>query len=130
MQFIEEKIDDIYIFKLGGRLDSNTSLEFEKNITQTIEDGAIYIIIDFENIEFISSAGLRAILSIIKILKSRKGKIVLCSMTDYVKEVFKVSGFDKLLTIVLSRDDAIQEFSSVGQNGKAVPNINSRGNAK
>ena len=53
MQFIEEKIDDIYIFKLGGRLDSNTSLEFEKNITQTIEDGAIYIIIDFENIEFI-----------------------------------------------------------------------------
>ncbi len=128
MQFIEEKIDDIYIFKLGGRLDSNTSLEFEKNITQTIEDGAIYIIIDFENIEFISSAGLRAILSIIKILKRRKGKIVLCSMTDSVKEVFKISGFDTLLTIVLSRDDAIHEFVTVGQNGKAAPNINPHGN--
>ena len=110
MQMIEEKVDDIYIYKLSGRLDSNTSIAFEEKIMQTIEGGSNHVIVDFENIEFLSSAGLRALLNITKDLNRRAGKIVLCSMAEYVREVFAISGFDTIMTIVSSLDGAIKEF--------------------
>ncbi len=110
MQIVEENQNDIYIFKLTGRLDSKTSPEFEKKIVRVIEDGSNQIIVDFEELEYLSSAGLRVLLKATKSLKQIEGRIVLCSMADYVREVFEISGFDTFLPIVPKRDDALKEF--------------------
>jgi anti-sigma B factor antagonist len=110
MQIFEENQDNIYIFKLTGRLDSKTSPEFEKKIVQAIEDGYNQIIVDFEDLEYLSSAGLRVLLKATKRLKQIEGKIVLCSMADYVREVFEISGFDSFLPILAKREDALKEF--------------------
>jgi anti-sigma B factor antagonist len=69
------------------------------------------MIIDFKNLDYISSAGLRVILKATKALKREDGKIMLCDMQDYVKEVFEISGFDSLLPIVGSMGDALDAFS-------------------
>ena len=63
MEIIEENQGGINIFKLNGRLDSNTSQGFEKKIFQAIDDGSKSMIIDFKDLEYISSAGLRVIQS-------------------------------------------------------------------
>lgn len=110
MQIVEEKQNDIYIFKLNGRLDSKTSPEFETKISRVIEDGSSHIVVDFENLEYLSSAGLRVLLKATKSLKHLEGKLVLCSMADYVREVFEISGFDSFLPIVPKLDDALKEF--------------------
>jgi anti-sigma B factor antagonist len=110
MEIIEENQSGINIFKLNGRLDSNTSQGFEKKIFQAIEDGSKSMIIDFRDLEYISSAGLRVILKATKALKREEGKMMLCDMQDYVKEVFEIAGFDSFLPIVSTMDDALQSF--------------------
>jgi anti-sigma B factor antagonist len=110
MEIIEENQSGINIFKLNGRLDSNTSQGFEKKIFQAIEDGSKSMIIDFRDLEYISSAGLRVILKATKALKREEGKMMLCDMQDYVKEVFEIAGFDSFLPIVGTMDDALQAF--------------------
>ncbi|MFC1814484.1 STAS domain-containing protein [Thermodesulfobacteriota bacterium] len=110
MQIIEEKQNEIFIFKLAGRLDSNTSPGFEEKVVDAIESGFSQMIIDFEKLEYLSSAGLRVILKTTKDLKRTDGKLVLCSMADYVKEVFEISGFDSFLPIVSTRADALNMF--------------------
>ena len=110
MEIIEESQSGVNIFKLNGRLDSNTSQGFEKKIFQAIDDGSKSMLIDFKNLEYISSAGLRVILKATKALKRKEGKMMLCDMQDYVKEVFEIAGFDSFLTIVGTMDDALQAF--------------------
>jgi anti-sigma B factor antagonist len=111
MEIIEENQNGINIYKLNGHLDSNTSLGFENKLIQAIDDGSKSMIIDFKNLDYISSAGLRVILKATKALKREDGKIMLCDMQDYVKEVFEISGFDSLLPIVGSMGDALDAFS-------------------
>jgi len=110
MEIILEKQDAISVFKLNGRLDSNTSQGFEEKIFGAITDGSKQMVIDFKDIDYISSAGLRVILKATKALNREKGKIMLCSMQDYVKEVFEIAGFDAFLPIVKNREEALKSF--------------------
>jgi anti-sigma B factor antagonist len=110
MDIVEVKQGGVSTFKLQGRLDSNTSQSFEKRLLDAISDGTKNVIIDFKELDYISSAGLRVILKATKTLKRQDGKIMLCSMQDYVKEVFEIAGFDSFLPIVPSLDDAVKAF--------------------
>jgi anti-sigma B factor antagonist len=110
MEIIEEKQSDINIFRLNGRLDSNTSQGFEQKIFQAITDGSKHMVVDFKDLDYISSAGLRVILKATKAIKREDGQIMLCDMQDYVKEVFEIAGFDSFLPIVATMDDALKSF--------------------
>ena len=110
MEIIERTHDDINIFKLNGRLDSNTSPGLEEKILYAIESGSTKLVIDFKDLDYISSAGLRVLNKATKRLKPREGKIILCSLQDYIKEVFEIAGFDSFIPIVSTCDDALIEF--------------------
>ena len=110
MEIFEKEEKGVSIFKLAGRLDSKTSPEFEKKIFDAIDKGSKQMIVDFGDLDYISSAGLRVILKATKDLKRSEGNFVLCSMKDYVKEVFEISGFDSFLPIVSSMDEALQKM--------------------
>jgi len=110
MEIIETKQNEISIFKLNGRLDSNTSPGLEDKLATAMKDGTRNMVLDFENLDYISSAGLRIILKTTKDLKRSEGHIILCAMQDYVKEVFEIAGFDSFLPIVPSLDDAIAKL--------------------
>lgn len=107
MQISEETFDDVQVYKLSGRLDSNTSPDFEKVLVAALENGSRKMVADFKNLDYISSAGLRVILKTTKALKRTDGTLVLCAMKDYVKEVFEISGFDTFLPIVADMDAAL-----------------------
>jgi len=108
MDITETKHDQYSIFKLNGRLDSNTAMGFEQKLFECIENGTQRLILDFQDLDYISSAGLRVILKATKNLKTSDGKLVLCAMQDYVKEVFEISGFDSFLPIEATLDDAVK----------------------
>jgi anti-sigma B factor antagonist len=107
MEIIENQKEDVSIFKLNGRLDSNTSPALEKKLVAAIENGTRNMVIDFENLDYISSAGLRIILKTTKDLKRTDGQIVLCAMQDYVREVFEIAGFDTFLPIFSTVEEAL-----------------------
>ena len=110
MDIRESEKNDIRIFKLDGRLDSNTSPNLEKRLVDAIETGTKNMILDFEDLDYISSAGLRIILKTTKDLKNSEGNLILCAMQDYVKEVFEIAGFDTFLPIVPTMDDAFAKL--------------------
>ena len=110
MDIVEVRQDDVNIYRVQGRLDSNSSPELEQRIFEAIDKGSKDMVLDFEELDYISSAGLRVILKATKDIKRADGKIILCAMQDYVKEVFEISGFDSLLPIMTSVDDAMKQF--------------------
>jgi anti-sigma B factor antagonist len=110
MEVLEKRQDGICILELLGRLDSNTSPEFEKKIFEVIDDGTRSVVVNFASLDYISSAGLRVLLKAAKELKRSDGKIVLCSMKDYIKEVFEIAGFVSLFPITSSVVEAVEEF--------------------
>jgi anti-sigma B factor antagonist len=110
MEITERQQDDIVIFSLSGRLDSNTSPDFEKRLSGVIRQGTRCLVVDFGALDYISSAGLRVILKATKDIKRAEGRFVLCAMKDYVREVFEIAGFDTFLPIFTSLEDALQQF--------------------
>lgn len=110
MEIKENQNGNIHVFELSGRLDSRTSPEFDERIIQAMEKGANNIVIDFQSLEYISSAGLRVLNKAHKKLKHTNGKIMMCNMVDYIKEVFEIAGFDTFLPIVPDQQTALKSF--------------------
>lgn len=106
MDIIEERQKDLMILRVGGQLDLNTAPLLEEKINASMEAGQQRLIIDFEQLEYISSAGMRVILKTSKALKRQQGALMLCAMQDYVKEVFEIAGFDSFLSITGSLEEA------------------------
>ena len=86
------------IVNICGRLDTVTSPELEKSVTSLIEVGKT-IVFDCEKMEYISSAGLRVVLSTHKQCAASGGRFILRNLTAEVRSVFDMTGFSRLLTI-------------------------------
>ncbi len=82
---------------LEGRLDTVTAPELENELKNSL-DGVTALTLDFEELEYISSAGLRTLLSVYKLLY-RKGSMKIINVNDIVREVFDVTGFSDILNI-------------------------------
>ena len=94
-----ERQDAALTVALEGRLDTTTAPELEKALTEAL-DGVEALTIDLEKLEYISSAGLRVLLSAQKkIRENGDGRLVVRNASDLVKEVFEVTGFCDILTI-------------------------------
>jgi anti-anti-sigma factor len=107
MQVSEVKEGETLILVLEGRLDSTTSADFEKQIVDAIHNNEKHIVIDLAGVDYISSAGLRAVLIGAKQMNAGYGKIALCGLSEKLQEVFHMSGFDKILTILPTRGEAV-----------------------
>lgn len=95
---IEKKAEgkDLMI-ALTGRLDTTTAPELEKEVKERI-DGVEKLSFDFADLEYISSAGLRVLLSAQKIM-NKQGSMVIRNVSENIKEIFEVTGFSDILTV-------------------------------
>lgn len=85
------------VVALEGRLDTTTAPQLEEELKTGLE-GVTDLVIDLSKLEYISSAGLRVLLSAFKIM-SNKGKMKVTNANELVKEVFEVTGFSDFLPI-------------------------------
>jgi anti-sigma B factor antagonist len=83
---------------LDGRLDTTTAPQLEKELSNLF-DGTEKLVFDFGNLQYISSAGLRVLLSAQKKMNAQSGSMVIRNANDMVMEVFDVTGFLDILTI-------------------------------
>ncbi len=84
-------------FALSGRLDTMTAPDLEKALTESLS-GVSELTLDFENLDYISSAGLRVLLSAQKLM-SKQGGMKLVHVNETIMEIFEVTGFSDILTI-------------------------------
>lgn len=82
---------------LSGRLDTTTAPQFEAELKTSL-DNISSLIMDFEALEYISSAGLRVLLSAQKVM-NKQGKMLIRHVNETIREVFEVTGFNDILTI-------------------------------
>ena len=106
MDIIKKMKDDVICLELSGRLDTNTSKDLEKVISELNTDEKNKLLLDFTNIEYISSSGLRVILFTAKKTKSESRNLVLFGMKDKIKEIFDMTGFSPILNIVSTEEEA------------------------
>ena len=93
-----ENRGDVVILAPRHRVDTNNSPEVEKVVFENIGNGDGRVVIDFSQVEYVSSAGLRVLLATAKRLRS-KGTLRLYGLNDSVQEVFDVSGFSTIIPI-------------------------------
>ena len=103
---------DVRVIKPKGRLDSSTGPALEAELIAIIESGIRRLLLDFSELLYISSAGLRVILLAAKRMKASNGRLALCSLNPQIAEVFDISGFSRILDIHPTRDAALSALST------------------
>jgi len=111
MEFQSRFENQVAVITIAGRLDGVTAPECEKKMREVVSNGARLIIIDFGNLEYISSAGLRSILLTAKLINEKEGKLSLANVEGNVRSVFDMSGFSNIFKIADSVELALAGFS-------------------
>ena len=106
-----ERVGDILIAKMGGRVDGANAREFQVALEAVIDPGERAVILDMEQLSYISSAGLRVILLTARALQDRNAKFAICSLSEAIREVFQISGFDKIISVHTSQAEALASFN-------------------
>jgi anti-anti-sigma factor len=107
MEFAQEQTGDVVIVRVVGRLDGSSAQPAEDSFTRLLSGGAPHLAIDMSKLDYISSAGLRVLLVVARRMQLGKGKIVLFGLLPNVREVFAISGFDKIFSIHTDAEAAI-----------------------
>ena len=93
-----------------GRIDGTNAKAFEEAMLGRIDAGDSNILMNFEGINYISSAGLRVLLMAAKRSSQAGGQLALCAVQDHIQEVFKFSGFADIIPIHADRPSALGTF--------------------
>ena len=96
---------------MTGRLDAVSSPTAERKVFEFINGGKYKLLADMGGIDYLSSAGMRMLLSVTKKLKTLSGKLVLVSVTANVMDILKMSGFDHVLEIAQKEEEGLKKFS-------------------
>lgn len=91
--------DGIVIINLKGRIDATNSGQLYDKVMEEIKDGCNKMIIDFSEVNYISSAGLRVLIVAIKSLTKNSGTFGICSINENVMKIFEISGLANLIII-------------------------------
>ncbi len=97
MNIVKTQDGSVLTVALEGRLDSVTAPELDADIKASL-DGVTELVLDFEKLDYISSAGLRVLLSAHKTM-SQQGSMKVVKPNESVKEIFDITGFSEILTV-------------------------------
>jgi anti-sigma B factor antagonist len=102
---------DVTVVMLPARVDTTSARDVEAGFNELLDAGARKLVADFGENEYVSSAGLRVFLAVLKFLEKNDGSIALCSMQPFVAEVFEISGFSELFAIAPTREEAVAQLA-------------------
>lgn len=108
MEVRKEEKEGSLIVQIIGRLDAVTAPEFEADLQDVLSAPGNNLILNFQELDYISSAGLRVILKLAKKYKVVEYDFYVCQVQDHVMEVFEMSGFEHFVTIKSSLEDCMK----------------------
>lgn len=106
----EEQKGDVLILHIKGRLDAVSAPIAEKRIIDVINSGHVKLLFEMSGVTYLSSAGMRVLLSTTKRLKTLSGKLSVCCVTVNILDILKISGFDHVLDLFNTQEDALRHF--------------------
>jgi anti-anti-sigma factor len=107
MEIHDERVGDTCVVTAKGRLDGGASAAFADKVGSLITTPNPKLLIDFAGVDFVTSAGLRAVLLLVKKVKAAGGSFALCGVQDSVREVLDITGFTGMFSVHAARGDAL-----------------------
>jgi anti-anti-sigma factor len=107
MELIEETHGRVVVVTARGRLDGTTSQDFAARLGRLAARSEPRLLVDFAGVDFVSSAGLRVVLTVLKRVKAANGMFALCAVRSSVKEVLDIAGFTSMLDLHSGRAEAM-----------------------
>ncbi len=106
LRFTLERSGSLAVVGVAGRIDSSTSALFEEQMETVFAEAPDAVVIDLEQLDYMSSAGLRVLLMAAKRTKAQGQRLLLCGLSPNIREVFDISGFSAIFEIADSRSEA------------------------
>ena len=110
MELIEKNTGKCVIIGIKGRLDTINYNILEKRLTELLDQNVSKILVNCSQMDYVSSSGLRILLMALKRITMAKGKFVLCSLQENIREIFEISGFTTIFEIYSNEEDALRVF--------------------
>ncbi|OHD63590.1 MAG: anti-anti-sigma factor [Spirochaetes bacterium RBG_13_51_14] len=106
-----KRVNNVVVVYLAGRLDVHLSAEIEKEINKIIQNEPdTHLLMNLNDVEYMSSSGLRIFVSTMRILKEQKRMLKLCNMNSAVKKIFEVVELMDMFDIFENEDEALKSF--------------------
>ncbi len=110
MEITQEKVNGVSVVSISEKLNVTTIADLEAVFNKLFEEKCTKVLIECRNLEYISSAGLRVLLTAAKQFKKISGEIALADLNQNVKQVFEISGFTNIFPIYTTREEAIKNL--------------------
>jgi anti-sigma B factor antagonist len=112
MEIAAATFDTVTALTIKGRVDSTTADRLRDQLSELIQVGCARLVIDLQEVTYISSAGFRTLLITARSVENAKGKLALCGIGGEVKRLFDIASFTELFTILPNREDAVAAASA------------------
>lgn len=110
MEIATQVYDRVAVMTVTGRVDSATAPELESKLRELVDGDKTQIVLDLKNVEYMSSAGLRAMVSTLKAVKRVNGDLRISSPSPRVEEVLRLAGLTSIFSIHPSQEEAVASF--------------------
>jgi anti-sigma B factor antagonist len=121
MEISEERRGEIIVLSPAGRINNDTSPVFQTRLVGCVGSAAANVLVDFSHVEYISSAGLRALMIASKQAKAINGRLAVAALTPIVREIFAISHFGLVVQVFETMAEALaalnQPAGSTGRGG-------------
>jgi anti-anti-sigma factor len=107
MQIDHEVSGDVCVVTAQGRLDGTTSSIFAERLEKLISSDKPKLLIDLAGVDFVTSAGLRAVLGVVKKIKSAHGVLAVCGVRAEVQDILDITGLTPMMHIYPQRSDGL-----------------------
>ena len=98
--------DDVWLIGAGGRLDHSTVPYLEDAMNQLVAAGHIHLVVDFSQVNYVNSGGLRVLVSPWRTVRKQGGDVYLCGLSSRVREIFEMVGFQQIFQMHPTPADA------------------------
>lgn len=113
MDIQQRQLDGITIVGVSGRIDSSVSGQVMDQLNAIVSSGVTKLVVNLEQVNYISSAGLRSILVAAKLVKSSNGEMRLCQPSELVRSILEDSGFANLIRIDDHEDQSVAALQNL-----------------
>ena len=110
MEIEKHEYKRVAVIAVTGRVDSETAPKLESELRELVDAGKTQIVLDLKNVEYMSSAGLRAMVSTLKSVKRVNGDLRLANPSTRVDEVLRLAGLTSIFSIHPTQEEAVASF--------------------
>ena len=111
-QILVEQKDGVLVVSLAGRLDITNSEDFENAVLKSLEKKKTPVIVRFQDVSYMSSSGVRALLSIYHALRKHGQDLIIAELSPAVKKIITVTELDRVFPVVESLENALQKVQA------------------